>query len=133
MADDINSLGTATGIDGEARSGFLHYMDALSASLPSPSGLTVNEIVASAYLVGRLDALRELNALAAPACDVNARLVALTKTMGDEGLFNRGYAAGSEMVLKHVADMYEKADSLSEDAAVFSMLHHPSREGVVAR
>ena len=132
MPDDINSSGTATGIDGDARSGFLHYMDALSASLPSPSGLTVNEIVASAYLTGRLDALRELNALAAPACDVYARLVALTRTMGDEGLFIRGYQAGSEMVLKLVADLYGKADSLSEDAATWAMLHHPSREGAVA-
>ena len=99
-----------------------------SFGIPALHGCLVGEL---AYLVGRLDALRELNALAAPACDVNSRLVALTKTMGNEGLFNRGYEAGSEMVLKHVADLYEKANSLSEDAAVFSMLHHPSREGAV--
>lgn len=127
MADNIKSMGTA--IDGEVRSDFLHYMDALSATVDS--GMTVNEIVASAYLVGRLDALRELNALSAPACDVNARLVALTRNMGDEGLFNRGYEAGCEMVLKNASDLYSRADSLSGDAAVSSMLHHPSREGAV--
>lgn len=130
MTDDINSLGAATGIDGDARSGFLRYVDALAADVDS--SMTVNEIVASAYLAGRLDALRELDALAAPARDVNARLVALTEAMGDEAVFNRGYEAGYEMVLKHVADLYAAADSLRGDAAVGSMLRHPSREGAVA-
>lgn len=68
----------------------------------SDASMTVREVMAVAYLIGRHDALR---------------------------VFNRGYEAGAGMVSDEIDALMRDVEALSGDDAVSSMLRHPSVSG----
>lgn len=90
----------ARSLDNEERSNFRDYTSLLSLSVDA--SMTVREVMAVAYLIGRHDALR---------------------------VFNRGYEAGAGMVSDEIDALMRDVEALSGDDAVFSMLRHPSVSG----
>lgn len=103
----------ARSLDNEERSNFRDYMSLLSLSVDA--SMTVREVMAVAYLIGRRDALRDVRNASSPARTVNRGLI---HGGPSDCVFNRGYEAGAGNV-----------EALSGDDAVFSMLRHPSVSG----
>ena len=60
-------------LDNEERSNFRDYMSLLSLSVDA--SMTVREIMAVAYLIGRRDALRDVRNASSPARTVNRGLI----------------------------------------------------------
>lgn len=109
----------ARSLDNEERSNFRDYMSLLSLSVDA--SMTVREVMAVAYLIGRRDALRDVRNASSPARMIH----------GDPSdcVFNRGYEAGAGMVSDEIDALMRDVESLSGDDAVFSMLRHPSVSG----
>lgn len=63
----------ARSLDNEERSNFRDYMSLLSLSVDA--SMTVREVMAVAYLIGRHDALRDVRNASSPARTVNRRLI----------------------------------------------------------
>lgn len=61
----------ARSLDNEERSNFRDYMSLLSLSVDA--SMTVREVMAVAYLIGRHDALRDVRNASSPARTVNRR------------------------------------------------------------
>lgn len=101
----------ARSLDNEERSNFRDYMSLLSLSVDA--SMTVREVMAVAYLIGRHDALRDVR---------NA-------SISSDCVFNRGYEAGAGMVSDEIDALMRDVESLSGDDAAFSMLRHPSVSG----
>ena len=104
----------ARSLDNEERSNFRDYMSLLSLSVDA--SMTVREVMAVAYLIGRHDALRDVRNASSPARTVNRRLI-------------HGYEAGAGMVSDEIDALMRDVEALSGDDAVFSMLRHPSVSG----
>lgn len=83
----------ASSLDNEERSNFRDYMSLLSLSVDA--SMTVREVMAVAYLIGRHDALRDVRNASSPARTVNRRLI---HGGPSDCVFNRGYEAGAGMV-----------------------------------
>lgn len=83
----------ARSLDNEERSNFRDYMSLLSLSVDA--SMTVREVMAVAYLIGRHDALRDVRNASSPARTVNRRLI---HGGPSDCVFNRGYEAGAGMV-----------------------------------
>lgn len=101
----------ARSLDNEERSNFRDYMSLLSPSVDA--SMTVREIMAVAYLIGRHDALRDVRNASSPARTVNRRLI----------------HGGAGMVSDEIDALMRDVEALSGDDAVFSMLRHPSVSG----
>lgn len=114
----------ARSLDNEERSNFRDYMSLLSLSVDA--SMTVREIMAVAYLIGRHDALRDVRNASSPARTVNRRLI---HGGPSDCVFNRGYEAGAGMVSDEIDALMRDVEALSGDDAVFSMLRHPSVSG----
>lgn len=114
----------ARSLDNEERSNFRDYMSLLSLSVDA--SMTVREVMAVAYLIGRHDALRDVRNASSPARTVNRRLI---HGGPSDCVFNRGYEAGAGMVSDEIDALMRDVESLSGDDAVFSMLRHPSVSG----
>lgn len=110
----------ARSLDNEERSNFRDYMSLLSLSVDA--SMTVREVMAVAYLIGRRDALRDVRNASSPARTVN-------RGGPSDCVFNRGYEAGAGMVSDEIDALMRDVESLSGDDAVFSMLRHPSVSG----
>ena len=95
----------ARSLDNEERSNFRDYMSLLSLSVDA--SMTVREVMAVAYLIGRRDALRDVRNASSPA-----------RT-----------EAGAGMVSDEIDALMRDVEALSGDDAVFSMLRHPSVSG----
>lgn len=95
----------ARSLDNEERSNFRDYMSLLSLSVDA--SMTVREVMAVAYLIGRHDAH------GGPS----------------DCVFNRGYEAGAGMVSDEIDALMRDVEALSGDDAAFSMLRHPSVSG----
>lgn len=78
----------ARSLDNEERSNFRDYMSLLSLSVDA--SMTVREVMAVAYLIGRRDALRDVRNASSPARTVNRRLI---HGGPSDCVFNRGYEA----------------------------------------
>lgn len=111
----------ARSLDNEERSNFRDYMSLLSLSVDA--SMTVREVMAVAYLIGRRDALRDVRNASSPARTVNRRLI---HGGPSDCVFNRGYEAGAGMVSDEIDALMRDVEALSGDDAVFSMLRHPS-------
>lgn len=85
----------ARSLDNEERSNFRDYMSLLSLSVDA--SMTVREVMAVAYLIGRHDALRDVRNASSPARTVNRRLI---HGGPSDCVFNRGYEAGAGMVIR---------------------------------
>ena len=83
----------ARSLDNEERSNFRGYVSLLSLSVDA--SMTVGEVMAVAYLIGRHDALRDVRNASSPARTVNRRLI---HGGPSDCVFNRGYEAGAGMV-----------------------------------
>ena len=114
----------ARSLDNEERSNFRDYMSLLSLSVDA--SMTVREVMAVAYLIGRHDALRDVRNASSPARTVNRRLI---HGGPSDCVFNRGYEAGAGMVSDEIDALMRDVEALSGDDAVFSMLRHPSVSG----
>ena len=122
----------ARSLDNEERSNFRDYMSLLSLSVDA--SMTVREVMAVAYLIGRRGALRDVRnaSSSAPAGDAGtARTVNRGLIHGgpSDCVFNRGYEAGAGMVSDEIDALMRDVEALSGDDAVFSMLRHPSVSG----
>lgn len=117
----------ARSLDNEERSNFRDYMSLLSLSVDA--SMTVREVMAVAYLIGRRDALRDVRNASSPARTVNRRLI---HGGPSDCVFNRGYEAGAGMVSDEIDALMRDVEALSGDDAVFSMLRHPSVSGVMS-
>lgn len=84
----------ARSLDNEERSNFRDYMSLLSLSVDA--SMTVREVMAVAYLIGRHDALRDVRNASSPARTVNRRLI---HGGPSDCVFNRGYEAGAGLVI----------------------------------
>lgn len=113
----------ARSLDNEERSNFRDYMSLLSLSVDA--SMTVREVMAVAYLIGRRDALRDVRNASSPARTVNRRLI---HGGPSDCVFNRGYEAGAGMVSDEIDALMRDVEALSGDDAVFSMLRHPTHE-----
>lgn len=101
----------ARSLDNEERSNFRDYMSLLSLSVDA--SMTVREVMAVAYLIGRHDALRDVRNASSPARTVNRRLI---HGGPSDCVFNRGYEAGAGMVSDEI-------DALMRDVeACFGLL-----------
>lgn len=89
----------ARSLDNEERSNFRDYMSLLSLSVDA--SMTVREVMAVAYLIGRHDALRDVRNASSPA----------------------------RMVSDEIDALMRDVEALSGDDAAFSMLRHPSVSG----
>ncbi|WP_226814107.1 hypothetical protein [Bifidobacterium pseudocatenulatum] len=98
-------------------------------SLSVDASMTVREVMAVAYLIGRRDALRDVRNASSPARTVNRRLI---HGGPSDCVFNRGYEAGAGMVSDEIDALMRDVEALSGDDAVFSMLRHPSVSGVMS-
>ena len=107
----------ARSLDNEERSNFRDYMSLLSLSVDA--SMTVREVMAVAYLIGRHDALRDVRNASSPARTVNRRLI---HGGPSDCVFNRGYEAGAGMVSDEIDALMRDVEALSGDDAVFSML-----------
>lgn len=116
----------ARSLDNEERSNFRDYMSLLSLSVDA--SMTVREVMAVAYLIGRRDALRDVRNASSPARTVNRGLI---HGGPSDCVFNRGYEAGAGMVSDEIDALMRDVEALSGDDAVFSMLRHPSVSGVM--
>lgn len=114
----------ARSLDNEERSNFRDYMSLLSLSVDA--SMTVREVMAVAYLIGRHDALRDVRNASSPARTVNRRLI---HGGPSDCVFNRGYEAGAGMVSDEIDALMRDVEALSGDDAAFSMLRHPSVSG----
>lgn len=114
----------ARSLDNEERSNFRDYMSLLSLSVDA--SMTVREVMAVAYLIGRHDALRDVRNASSPARTVNRRLI---HGGPSDCVFNRGYEAGAGMVSDEIDALIRDVEALSGDDAAFSMLRHPSVSG----
>ena len=110
----------ARSLDNEERSNFRDYMSLLSLSVDA--SMTVREVMAVAYLIGRHDALRDVRNASSPARTVNRRLI---HGGPSDCVFNRGYEAGAGMVSDEIDALMRDVEALSGDDAAFSMLRHP--------
>ncbi|MDU4063742.1 MAG: hypothetical protein E7H70_03630 [Bifidobacterium breve] len=107
----------ARSLDNEERSNFRDYMSLLSLSVDA--SMTVREVMAVAYLIGRRDALRDVRNASSPARTVNRGLI---HGGPSDCVFNRGYEAGAGMVSDEIDALMRDVEALSGDDAVFSML-----------
>lgn len=107
----------ARSLDNEERSNFRDYMSLLSLSVDA--SMTVREVMAVAYLIGRHDALRDVRNASSPARTVNRRLI---HGGPSDCVFNRGYEAGAGMVSDEIDALMRDVEALSGDDAVFVVL-----------
>ena len=103
----------ARSLDNEERSNFRDYMSLLSLSVDA--SMTVREIMAVAYLIGRRDALRDVRNASSPARTVNRRLI---HGGPSDCVFNRGYEAGAGMVSDEIDALMRDVEALSGDDSV---------------
>lgn len=100
----------ARSLDNEERSNFRDYMSLLSLSVDA--SMTVREVMAVAYLIGRHDALRDVRNASSPARTVNRRLI---HGGPSDCVFNRGYEAGAGMVSDEIDALMRDVEALSGD------------------
>lgn len=103
----------ARSLDNEERSNFRDYMSLLSLSVDA--SMTVREVMAVAYLIGRHDALRDVRNASSPARTVNRRLI---HGGPSDCVFNRGYEAGAGMVSDEIDALMRDVEALSGDDSV---------------
>lgn len=104
----------ARSLDNEERSNFRDYMSLLSLSVDA--SMTVREIMAVAYLIGRHDALRDVRNASSPARTVNRRLI---HGGPSDCVFNRGYEACRAATRRDMLEARwreESAGSVSEES-----------------
>lgn len=100
----------ARSLDNEERSNFRDYMSLLSLSVDA--SMTVREVMAVAYLIGRHDALRDVRNASSSARTVNRGLI---HGGPSDCVFNRGYEAGAGMVSDEIDALMRDVESLSGD------------------
>ena len=102
----------ARSLDNEERSNFRDYMSLLSLSVDA--SMTVREVMAVAYLIGRHDALRDVRNASSPARTVNRGLI---HGGPSDCVFNRGYEAGAGMVSDEIDALMRDVEALSGSLA----------------
>lgn len=109
------------------RAWLISRVDALAATVDA--SMTVNEVVAAAFLAGAREALGLVRSHAVPALGVNDRL------LEDEGAsvsFQHGYAAGAGLLLNDIDVLSGALRAMASDGRLHSMLRHPSHEHMEA-
>ena len=104
----------ARSLDNEERSNFRDYMSLLSLSVDA--SMTVREVMAVAYLIGRHDALRDVRNASSPSRTLNRRLI---HGGPSDCVFNRGYEAGAGMVSDEIDALMRDVEAPSGDDEVF--------------
>ena len=116
----------ARSLDNEERSNFRDYMSLLSLSVDA--SMTVREVMAVAYLIGRHDALRDVRNASSPARTVNRRLI---HGGPSDCVFNRGYEAGAGMVSDEIDALMRDVEAKREPASAAGT--HPERSTFLFR
>lgn len=109
------------------RAWLISRVDAVAVNVDA--SMTVNEVVAAAFVAGAREALDLVRSHAEPVLGVNDRLL---ETEGTSVSFQHGYAAGAGLLLNDIDVLTDALTAMASSARLHSMLRHPSHERAAA-